>query len=246
MSSAEVMTVAVVAAMYYGGNFTLARRWLHRPEWLPVMLGKSRYSRRLHRVSHHFITLFEIIGQTWKELNEDQICLVDTFPIPVCDNIRIKRCRIYPPGNGYRGYKSSKHRYFYGLKLHLTVTQRGHPVEFMLSPGSMGDVTGLYGFEFDLPEGATLIGDAAYTVYWLEDIMLEANRKLLPICKSNSKRPHEPWERGLQHLCRQQVETAGSMIERLLPKSIHATDAKGFELKVILFVLSFSIGLVLK
>jgi hypothetical protein len=36
------------------------------------------------------------------------------------------------------------------------------------------------------------------------------------------------------------VETAGSMIERLLPKSIHAVTAKGFTLKVFLFVPAYS------
>jgi hypothetical protein len=38
------------------------------------------------------------------------------------------------------------------------------------------------------------------------------------------------------------VETTGSLIERLLPKSIHAVTAKGFELKVALFVLACSIN----
>ena len=50
MSSAEIMTVAIVAVMYYGGNFALACRCLHAPQWMPDMLGKSRFSRRLHRI----------------------------------------------------------------------------------------------------------------------------------------------------------------------------------------------------
>jgi hypothetical protein len=37
------------------------------------------------------------------------------------------------------------------------------------------------------------------------------------------------------------IETTGSLIERLLPKSIHAVSARGFELKVALFVLACSI-----
>ena len=45
----------------------------------------------------------------------------------------------------------------------------------------------------------------------------------------------------LQAYFRKGVETVGSMIERLLPKSIHATNAAGFELKVALFVLAASI-----
>lgn len=29
MSSAEMMTVALTATLYFGGNYALARRWLH-------------------------------------------------------------------------------------------------------------------------------------------------------------------------------------------------------------------------
>jgi len=120
------------------------------------------------------------------------------------------------------------------------------PVEFLLSPGSVADVSGLYGFDFDLPEGAIIIGDKAYNMYWLEDIMAAAGLTLLPVRKKNSKRPLKPWERGLQLRCRQAVETAGSLIQRKLPKSIHAVNAEGFELKVKLFVLGLSIGQMLK
>lgn len=245
MSSAEIMTVAIVAAGHFGGNYAIARRWLHRPDLMPVMLSRSRFSRRLHRISDHFILLFLIQAAVWKENNDGQIYNVDTFPLPVCDNIRIARCRLYQ-GEAYRGYKASKRRYFYGLKLHLLTTDAGYPVEFFLTPGATSDVKGLYQFDFDLPVGATIIADKAYNVYWFEDLLSDAGLRLLPIRKKNSKRPHQPWERGLQWLCRQNIETAGSLIDRQLPKSIHATSAKGFELKIVLFVLSFSLSYVLR
>ena len=38
------------------------------------------------------------------------------------------------------------------------------------------------------------------------------------------------------------IETVGSLIERMLPKTIHAVTAKGCELKVFLFVLASSIN----
>lgn len=240
MSSAEVMTVAIVAVRHFGGNYKAARDWLHNPLWIPFMLGKSRFSRRLQRISHYFETLFDMLSAVWKEQNEHQIYNIDTFPVPVCDNIRIKRCRLYSTSE-YHGYKSSKKRYFYGLKLHLITTQYGQPVEFLLSPGSVGDVSGLRGFDLDLPDGSTIIGDKAYNLYWFEDMLADLGLSLLPIRKKNSKRPHESWQRGLQRLCRQSVETAGSLINQKMPKSIHATNPTGFELKVILFVLGLSI-----
>jgi hypothetical protein len=38
------------------------------------------------------------------------------------------------------------------------------------------------------------------------------------------------------------VETAGSLVARLLPKSIHAVTSRGFELKIMLFVLAYAIS----
>ena len=42
------------------------------------------------------------------------------------------------------------------------------------------------------------------------------------------------------------VETAGSRIEKLLPKSIHAVTSQGVELKVALFVIAYSLDCYLK
>jgi hypothetical protein len=38
------------------------------------------------------------------------------------------------------------------------------------------------------------------------------------------------------------IETAGSLIEQMLPKSIHAVTPQGFELKVALFVVAYSLS----
>jgi hypothetical protein len=46
----------------------------------------------------------------------------------------------------------------------------------------------------------------------------------------------------VQHYYRKMVETAGSLIEQLLPKSIHAVTSQGFELKVALFVIAYSLN----
>ena len=83
------------------------------------------------------------------------------------------------------------------------------------------------------------MADKAYTDYALEDVLKEADLHLLPLRKSNSKRPVPPWTHYLQARYRKAVETAGSLLERLLPKSIHAVTAQGFELKVVLFVIAF-------
>ena len=241
MSDAEVMTTAIVAALFYGGNYESARKYLKEGKFIPQMLSKSRFNRRLHRIRAEFLLLFGTLGETWKALNEESIYIIDTMPIAVCDNIRIPRSKIYQ-GETFRGYKASKKRYFYGVKIHLMVTKDGQPVEFFLTPGEFGDVDGLEFFDFDLPPDSTVYGDKAYTDYTIEDNLADAEINLSAMRKKNSKRPVPPWIRYLQQHYRQMVETAGSMIERLLPKSIHAVTAQGFELKVVLFILASSIN----
>ena len=99
---------------------------------------------------------------------------------------------------------------------------------------------GLDSFDFDLPQYSQIIGDKAYNDYELEDVLSEADLHLLPIRKHNSKRTLPPCMRYLQAHLRKAVETTGSLLERLLPKSIHAITAKGSELKLVLFVLALS------
>jgi hypothetical protein len=241
LNDAEIMTIALVAAMYFGGNYAMSRRFLSEHGYIVQPISRGRFSVRLHRVSYHFATLFNLLGEIWKDGNDEQVYAVDTFPISVCDNIRIRRCRIYQ-SEAYRGYQASKRRYFYGLKIHMLVTKDFEPVEFFLTPGSYSDTSGLECFEFDLPPGATVYGDKAYNHYLVEDLLDEHEIQLLPIRKKNSKRPLPGWTRYLQSCSRKAVETTGSLIERLLPKSIHATNGAGFELKVALFSLAASIN----
>lgn len=61
--------------------------------------------------------------------------IMTTLIRAACDNYRIQQSRHYS-GERWRGYQANKDRYFYGLKLHLMVTEQGQPVEFFLSPGS--------------------------------------------------------------------------------------------------------------
>ena len=240
MSDAEVLTVGLVAMLYCGGNYSQARRWLGVPHYMPHMLSKSQFSRRLNRLQPLLLSLFRLMAEPFKDNNHDQIYALDTFPISVCDNYRIKRCRIYTD-ESYRGYIASKKRYFYGLKVHLLVTQQGQPVEFFFTPGSASDVAHLDDFDFDLPPQATVYADKAYNHYLIEDCLAEDGHiTLSPFRKKNSKRPVPPWIAFLQHHYRKIVETSASLVERLLPRHIHATNTAGFELKVILFILALS------
>jgi hypothetical protein len=157
-----------------------------------------------------------------------------------CDHDRIPRAKLYQHQE-YRGYIAGKTRYCYGLKLHLMVTNDGQPVECVLTPGSCSDVRALKTFQCAVPNGSHIYADKAYNNYAIEDGLAEAaDIHLSPIRKKNSTRAVPPYITYVQHYHRKTIETVGSLIERMLPKTIHAVTAEGFELKVFLFVLAHS------
>src|SRR5215475_3202313 len=242
MNDVEIMTTAFIASLFFRGNHESARTMLKQHGYIPHMLSKSRLSRRLHRSKEIFLIVFNLCAQTWKTLNTEAISVIDSLPIAVCDNIRIRRSKIYSHED-FRGYQASKKRYFYGLKVHLMVTQDGQPVECFLTPGSFGDVDALKYYAYELPDGSIIFADKAYNDYEIEDLLKEVEHiQLLPMRKKNSKRALPPYVSFVQHYHRKRIETAGSLIAQLLPKSIHAVTSQGFELKVALFVIASSLN----
>jgi hypothetical protein len=86
-------------------------------------------------------------------------------------------------------------------------------------------------------------GDRTYNTYAMEDLLHEAAHiRLLPLRKKGSTRPLPPYLQFLQHYYRKRIEAVGSLLQRLLPKSLHAVTARGFELKVALFVIAYSVS----
>ena len=165
MTDAEVITTALVATRLFGGNFATARAYLRKEGYIPDMLSKSQYNRRLHRATPLLRWLFRQIARIHKQKTEEDIYLIDSFPASVCKNIRIPQTRIYGaeegPNEEFRGYIASKDEYFFGVKVHLLVTAEGHPVEAFLTPGARNDTRAMKQFQFNLPSGSVVIGDKA-------------------------------------------------------------------------------------
>jgi hypothetical protein len=92
--------------------------------------------------------LFRLLGEIFVRCNHSQKYVVDSVPIPVCDNIRIRRCKLFS-GEEHRGFIASKKRYFYGLRVHLLVTGSGEPIKFVLAPGAKADVQAFKDFDLD-------------------------------------------------------------------------------------------------
>lgn len=241
VSDAEVMTIALVAMLYFGGNFERSRLVLKELGLIKRLLSRSRLNRRIHRLADLIGLVFHQFGSVIKDLNWESRYLLDSFPLSVCDNIRIGRCRIVRDER-FRGYQASKRRYFYGVRVQVITTAQGVPVEFCVLPGKFADIEGLAHLALELPPEAHLIADSAYTNFEWEEYLLEEERiNFLVQRKSNTLGAVEPRLEDYKKLFRKRIETAFGELTKLFPKKIHVTSFKGFILKISLFLFAFQI-----
>jgi len=168
--------------------------------------------------------------------------IVDSFPVPCCQNNKIFRCRLFQ-GKEYHGYTASKKSYFWGIKVHMIVNAEGIPVEFTFTCGSESDIRGFRRLECDLPEGSKIYADKAYTDYLQEDLLKEsANIELIPKRKKNAKRQHSFEREFLLSTTRNRIETTFSSIVSLMPRCIRAVTQEGFYFKVFMFIFGYTIN----
>lgn len=239
VSDSEIITTAFVSVLYFGGHLENACHFMKLKGYVPHMLGKSRFCRRLHRLSDFLVTLFFEVGKRLKDMAGAATYRLDSFPVAVCDNIRIARSKVLK-GELFRGRHAAMRRYFYGVRVQV-LTLDGIPVEFCLVPGSEHDSQALGKLPFDVAPESCIYMDAGYTDYLSEDDLFEAELVYAKVQrKANSKRKDEPYVNFLKQYMRKQIETDFSKIKAKMLRSIHAVTEEGFLLKVALFVIAFT------
>lgn len=242
VSDSEIITTALVSALYFGGHIDNARGFMKMTKLIPAMLDKSRFNRRLHNLSEFIFSMFCQIGHSLKSIAGASEYIIDSFPVAVCDNIRISRCKLLK-GKQWRGKQCSMRRYFYGVKVQVLVNAQGVPVEFGFVPGCESDVQALKKLPLAVAPESKIYGDSAYTDYLIEDDMREAELiELMIQRKSNALRKDEPWIRFIKEHMRKGIETSFSEIKALFLRKIHTVTFKGFLIKLVVFILAFTLN----
>ncbi len=210
VSDAEVITTAVVSALYFGGHMDNARGFMKMTGMVAGMLDKSRFNRRLHQNGDLIFSIFWQIGHCLKSMTGASEYVIDSFPVAVCDNIRISRCKLLK-GKQWRDKQSSMRRYFYGVKVQVLVTSTGIPVEVGFVPVCESDVQALKKLPLAVAAESKIYDDSAYTDCQIEDDLRESDMiELMIQRRSNSKRADTPWIRFIKEQMRKGIETSFS------------------------------------
>lgn len=242
VSDSEIITTAIVSSLYFGGHQDKARQFMKMTGLVPNMLDKSRFNRRLHALAEWIYNLFMQVGYYFKYISCEMSYVLDSFPVAVCDNIRIANAKLLK-GKQWHGKQTSMRRYFYGVKVQLLVTKDGIPVEFGFIPGSEHDSLALRKLPLELPAESEVFADSAYTNYEIEDQLLETDQIALKVHrKSNATRKDSVSAAFIKEYMRKRVETTISEIKGLFLRKIHAVTFKGWLLKITLFIFAFTLN----
>ena len=243
MSTAEVMTFALISATHYRGDYRTTRLASISCKYFSNILSLSRLLRRIHKIRENIWWMAFKTLQMYLRKTDSQYFIVDSFPVKAYENHKSFRARIFK-GKAFHGYTASKKQYFFGIKVHMIVDQEGIPVEFCFTSASTSDIEGLKELACELPQGSILLGDRAYTSYSLEDDLLEmAKITLMPKRRRNLKRQHSCSQEYILSTTRNTIETVFSSIISRMPRYIRARTEKGFHLKVFFFIIAYLINI---
>ncbi len=232
VSDAEVLTVAVVAAAFFGHQHARARAILRATGYLSRALTAARFSRRLHALADGLALLLDVRGDLVAR-GQATICavVIDRRPIPVCTRVRARRCRTVR-GRAYCGYCPAKGETFCGWRLHLVCTTDGLPVACTLLPGGLHDLTPIHELTANLPAGAWVYGDKGYTSAPDEAVMRATGGGVLVPLHTDTMDPHTRAEHCGLRTVRRAIETAYSQLTALGIARLHVRSVAGLEIKV--------------
>ena len=227
LSDAEVLTIEVVGE-YLGFEqdkplFEYFRR--HFAHFFPSLA-------RIHRTTfvRQAANLWRVKEQLWQRLLaaavefDQQVCIVDSFPVPVCRFARANRCRRLREQAAY-GFDEMAKQTFFGLRLHLKVNLPGAITAFEVAPANVSEQE----VAEDLLERARgfCLGDRNYWSPRLFEFARERGLRIIaPFRKASRERFRLP--RRTTNL-RRRIETViGQLAERFAIKRVWARDAWHF------------------
>jgi len=136
-TDAQVITIALLQNAF--GCATLKQAYsLISENWraaFPHLVSYQQWMQRLHALSGVVGQLVRAVAVKLSEA--DNFYLLDARPIPLCHPIRHGRVRLLREDGAYFG-KTSK-GWFFGFKLHLLTSARGHILSALLTPANTDD-----------------------------------------------------------------------------------------------------------
>ena len=135
MSHSEIITIMI---LFHYGSFRNFKHFysyyvsFHLRSYFPKTVSYNRFVELMEKEALALTMMLHTccLGQ------DTGIAFVDSTPIRVCKNKRIKRNKVF---KGLAAIGKSTMGWFHGFKLHLIINDKGEILNFVITPGNVDD-----------------------------------------------------------------------------------------------------------
>lgn len=222
LSDSEVITIALCGEIM---GIDSEKAWYsfvkkNYRHLFPKMCDRSQFNRTRRNLMQVMNLIFTQIATNF----ENEVLIVDSFPLEVCKFGRAKFCKTFREEGATYSYNASKKETFFGYKVHAITTSEGSVKLFEITPANVDDRKGLEDFSAVLPVNSIVIADKGYQSHNLEKNLADIGISLLALRRNNSIQNYPANFRQMIFKMRRRIETDFSQlstqfnIERVLAK----------------------------
>lgn len=183
MSCSEVITIMVI---FHTGGFRNMKHFYqgyiqnHKADLFPNTVSYNRFVELMQAAT----LPMSIFLKTCCMGSGTGISFIDSTPIRVCKNKRIKRNKVF---KGIAQLGKSTMGYFFGFKLHIVINDKGELLNFVITPGNTDDREPLKNKSFIKSLKGKLYGDKGYISKELSRILFLDGLHLITSIRNNMK-----------------------------------------------------------
>ena len=214
LSDSEIITISILGELISNDS---EKAWLsyvskNMRDLFPNMCERSRFNR----VKRNLVRVIEHVRRCLNHYLlpcSDDLRIVDSFPLQVCEFGRARYCRLFAcDGASYGRCPSKKHTY-YGFKVHALCTANGAITDFLITPANVDDKDAVWELVEQYNRHLTMIGDKGYISARLaEDLHNEKDITLVYMKRNNAKNPDPKPVRQAIFKVRRRIETSFSQL----------------------------------
>lgn len=183
MTDSEVITIMIL--FHYGGfrnfkHFYMNYVQAHLTKEFPKTVSYNRFVELMQSA----VFPLTIMSKTCCLGECTGISFIDSTPIRVCKNKRIKRNKVF---EGIAEVGKSTMGYFYGFKLHFIINDKGEILNFVITQANVDDREPLKNEHFISKIKGKLYGDKGYISSQLSNMLFVDGLHLITTIRNNMK-----------------------------------------------------------
>lgn len=207
LTISEIMTIILLFHQSPAKNFKFFYKsylQLYQLEF-PKLPSYNRFIELKQRCLGHFHAFLMVLCAMAKHTG---ISYIDSTRIPVCHNKRVSRHKVF---NGLAALGKSTMGWFFGLKLHLIINDKGELLNAKLTPGNVDDRKPVRSMTSRII--GLLLGDKGYIDKVLFQDLYERRLKLVTGIKATMKNKLMPLSEKILLRKRPIIETVNGIIK---------------------------------